>query len=133
MNTTAVSVCPSTTVMNGTTLPSSIASSDCFSSFGDPNGLPTTSYYADLYRVTLTAGQTVTVTMDSGDDLDTYLLLATGDLGRLVASNDDDPSGVLGVGSRLVYTAAASGVYVIEASTFNGLDTGSYTLHVTIN
>jgi hypothetical protein len=130
---TAVSVCQAVVVTTGASLASSIATTDCFSSFGDPNGRPTTSYYADLYRVTLTAGQTVTVTMDSGDDLDTYLLLATGSGGNLVAGNDDDDTGTLGVGSRMVYTAATSGVYVIEASTFNGLDTGNYTLHVTIN
>ncbi|HET6229505.1 MAG TPA: PPC domain-containing protein [Longimicrobiaceae bacterium] len=130
--TTAVSVCQSTVVANGTNLPSTIAASDCFSSYGDPNGRPTNSYYADLYRVTLAAGQTVTVSMDSGDNLDTYLLLANPTFGFLVAGNDDDPSGTLGVGSSMTYTATASGVYVIEASTFNGLDTGSYTLHVTI-
>jgi hypothetical protein len=129
---TAVSVCQSTVVSNGTSLPSTISASDCFSSYGDPNGRPTDSYYADLYRVSLTAGQTVTVTMDSGDDLDTYLLLAGPTYGFLVAGNDDDDSGVLGVGSSMTYTAAVSGVYVIEASTFNGLDTGTYTLHVTI-
>lgn len=131
--TTAVSVCQSAVVGNGTSLPSSIAASDCFSSYGDPNGRPSTSYYADLYRVSLTAGQTVTVTMDSGDDLDTYLLLAGGATGFLVAGNDDDDEGTLGVGSRLVYTATVTGVYVIEASTFNGLDTGNYTLGVTIS
>jgi hypothetical protein len=70
--------------------------------------------------------------MDSGDNLDTYLLLAENNLGFLVAGNDDDDTGVLGVGSRMVYTATVSGVYVIEASTFNGLDTGAYTLHVTV-
>jgi hypothetical protein len=130
--TTAVSVCQSTVVGNGTVLPSSISSGDCFSSYGDPNGRPTTSYYADLYRVTLAAGQKVTVTMDSGDQLDTYLLLASPTYGFLVAGNDDDDSGTLGVGSSMTYTAAVPGVYVIEASTFNGLDTGTYTLHVTI-
>ena len=131
--TTAVSVCQATVVTNGTSLPSSIASSDCFSSYGDPNGRPTTSYYADLYRVTLTAGQTITVTMDSGDDLDTYLLLAAPGSGFLVAVNDDDLDGNLGVGSKMIYTATATGVYVIEASTFNGLDQGNYTLGVTIS
>lgn len=131
--TTAVSVCQSTVVSNGTSLPSSIAATDCFSSYGSNSGRPTTSYYADLYRVTLTAGQTLTVTMDSGDELDTYLLLAPLADGILVAGNDDDDDGELGVGSRLVYTAPESGVYVIEASTFNGLDTGNYTLGVTIN
>lgn len=129
----AVSVCAATVVTNGTSLPSSIAASDCFSSYGDPNGKPTTSYYADLYRVTLTAGQTITVTMDSGDDLDTYLLLASHGNGFLVAGNDDDDDGVLGVGSKMIYTATVSGVYVIEASTFNGLDEGNYTLGVTIS
>jgi hypothetical protein len=131
--TTAVSVCPATLVTSGTSLPSSISSSDCFSSYGNPNGRPSTSYYADLFRVALTAGQTITVTMDSGDDLDTYLLLAGPTVGELVAGNDDDDEGALGVGSRLVYTATVSGVYVIEASTFNGLDTGNYTLGVTIS
>jgi hypothetical protein len=130
---TSVSVCPATVVSDGTDLPSSISSTDCFSSYGDPNGRPTSSYYADLYRVSLTAGQTITVTMDSGDDLDTYLLLAGPATGFLVAGNDDDDEGALGVGSRMVYTATVSGIYVIEASTFNGLDTGAYTLHVTIS
>ena len=128
----AVSVCQSAVVTNGTNLPSSIAASDCFSSYGSNSGTPSTAYYADLFRVTLTAGQTITVTMDSGDDLDTYLLLAAPGTGFLVAGNDDDPTEALGVGSRMIYTATQSGVYVIEASTFNGLDTGNYTLGVTI-
>ena len=128
---TAVSVCPAVIVTNGTSLPSSIANTDCFSSYGSSNGLPTTSYYADLYRVTLTAGQTITVTMDSGNVLDTFLLLVEPGTGRLVAGNDDAES--LGVGSRMDYTATVTGVHVIEASTFNGLDTGAYTLGVTIS
>jgi len=131
--TTAVSVCEATVVTDGTSLPSSISSSDCFSSYGSNDGRPSTSFYADLYRVSLTAGQTVTVTLDSGDNLDTYLLLAGPTYGELVAGNDDDDEGVLGVGSRMTYTAAVTGVYVIEASTFNGLDTGDYTLGVTID
>lgn len=132
--TTAVSVCQSVVVTNGTSLPSSISSGDCFSSYGNPDGRPTTDYYADLFRVALTAGQTITVTMDSGEEgLDTYLLLAAPVSGFLVAGNDDDDEGVLGVGSRLVYTATESGVFVIEASTYNDLDEGDYTLGVTIS
>lgn len=129
---TQVSVCQSAVVANGANVPSSIASTDCFSSFGSNKFTPTTSYYADLYRVTLTAGQTITVTMDSGDHLDTYLILAAPVTGRAVSLNDDDDEGTLGVGSRIVYTAPVSGVYVIEASTFDSLATGAYTLHVTI-
>ena len=131
--TTAVSVCEAPVVTNGTNLPSSISNTDCFSSYGSNNGRPTTSYYADLYRVTLNAGQTIEVTMDSGDDLDTYVLLAGPGTGFIMAGNDDDDDNVLGVGSRMRYTATVSGVYVIEASTFNGLDTGNYTLGVTIS
>lgn len=129
---TSVSVCQSIVVVNGTNLPSSISESDCFSSLGSSSGLPSTSYYADLYRVSLTAGQTITVEMDSDDDLDTYLLMANR-FGVLVAGNDDDDAGILGVGSRMVYTATEAGVYIIEASTFNGRDTGDYTLRVTID
>ncbi|MEO8335769.1 MAG: PPC domain-containing protein [bacterium] len=129
---TAVSVCAATVVTNGTTLPSSIASSDCFSSYHGPNDRPTVGYYADLYRVTLTAGQTIEVTMDSGNNLDTYLSLAGPADGRLVAANDDDNNGSLGVGSRMNYTATVAGVYVIEATTYYSFDQGTYTLHVSI-
>jgi hypothetical protein len=130
---TAVSVCPATVVTGGTSLPSSISSSDCFSSFGSNQLRPSTSYYGDLYRVALTEGQTITITLDSGDDLDTYLVLASPELGQPVAANDDDDEGVLGVGSRIVFTAGVTGVWVIEASTFNVLDQGSYTLGIEIN
>jgi len=130
--TTAVSVCASTVVADGTSLPSSISSGDCFAAFGSNQYRPSTSYYGDLYRVALTAGQTITITLDTGDDLDTYVVLAD-PLGLPVAVNDDDDEGILGVGSRIVYTAAVSGVHVFETSTFNGLDTGNYTLAVEIN
>ncbi|MBB5209069.1 cadherin domain-containing protein [Chiayiivirga flava] len=109
----------------------SIAASDDFSAVGSNIGTPTTSYYADIYRLTLAAGDEVEVTMDTGDDLDSYLLMANAQ-GFLVAGNDDDDSGALGVGSRMIYTATESGVYFIEASTFNGLDTGNYTLAVNV-
>ncbi len=128
---TMVSVCQSTVVSNGTNLPSSISSADCFSSIGDPKGLPSTIYYADLYRISLIAGQTVTIIMDSRDNLDTYLILANR-FGNIVAHNDDDDTGVLGRGSRMVFTVQQTGTYVIEASTFNGRSTGNYTLGIEV-
>lgn len=131
--TTAVSVCQSVVVGNGTSLSDSIVSSDCFSTYGSSEGRPTTSFYADLYRVALTAGQTLTVTMDTGDVLDSYLLLAESTVGVLVAGNDDDEEETLGNGSRMIYTAPETGVYVIEATTFRLSDTGNYTLNVTIS
>lgn len=108
--------------------PHSIGSSNDFSAFQGIGGTPTISYQGDFFRVTLPAGL-VTITMDSGNDLDTYLLLADAD-GFLVADNDDDDTGFLGVGSRIDYTVPDPGVYLIEASTFNNLDTGNYTLKV---
>jgi hypothetical protein len=130
--TTAVSVCQSTVVASGHSSSQSIATTDCFSAFGSNQFRPSTSFYGDLYRVTLTAGQTVTITVDTGGQLDSYLVLAD-PLGLPVAANDDDEEGVLGAGSRVVFTAGVSGVYVFEASTFNNLATGSYTLGVTIS
>jgi hypothetical protein len=130
--TTAVSVCQSTVVVSGHSSAQSVADTDCYAAFGSAQFRPSESYYGDLFRVTLTAGQTITITLDTGDDLDTYLVLAD-PLGFPVAVNDDDDEGDLGVGSRVVFTAETTGVYVFEASTFNGLDTGSYTLGVTIS
>jgi hypothetical protein len=130
---TWVSVCQAAVVGSGTSLPASIAADDCFSSYGSETGTPTTDFYADLYRVTLEEGQTITVTMDSGNELDTYLLVTVPGLGVVTAYNDDDDEGTLEVGSRVVFEAPISGVYVIEASTFNSLDTGGYTLGVTIS
>lgn len=130
---TWVSVCQSTVVGDGTSLPASLTDDDCFSSYGGETGTPTTDFYADLYRVTLEEGQTATITLDSGNQLDTFLLVALPGLGVVTAFNDDDDEGTLEVGSRVVFTAPVSGVYVIEASTYDELDTGDYTLGVTIN
>lgn len=126
---TAVSINAITPVSVGTNLASSIAATDGFSAFGSNQGLPSTSYYSDIFSITLTNGQAVTIKADSGDDLDTYMLIADAN-GVLVAGNDDDNTGALGVGSRIDFVAPAAGTYYIEQSTFNGLDTGNYTLIV---
>lgn len=127
---TYVSVCQSTVVANGALVSDAIETTDCFSTYGSPAGQPTTDFYADLYRVTLTAGQTVTVTMASVALLDTYLLLASPGTG-FVVSGDDNSGG--GVQARMEYTATETGVYVIEATTAAALDAGAYTLGVTIS
>lgn len=126
---TGVSVCQATTVFDGTELSASISSTDCYSTFR--NGAPSTTQYGDLYRVVLTAGQTLTVTMFSSSGLDTFLTLASDASGFGVATNDDFPG--LGRSSRIIYTATESGLYVIEGSTYYGSDTGNYTLTVTIS
>ena len=110
------------------TIAGSISNGDGFSPFGSNQGTPSTSYYADVFRIALTAGP-VEIAIDTGDNLDSYLIMTDGE-GKVVAWNDDDGDGVLGVGSRVRYTVTTPGVYFIEVSTFNGLDTGSYTMTV---
>ncbi|BCM88801.1 hypothetical protein IAD21_00643 [Abditibacteriota bacterium] len=103
----------------------SISSSDGF----DVTDKSPTSFYADFFRISVAAPGQLEITQDSGDDLDTYLKLFNAS-GELLAENDDDNQGVLGVGSRIVYQVSTPGIYYIVASTFNGLDTGNYTLNV---
>lgn len=110
------------------TIAGSISNGDGFSPFGSNQGTPSTSYYADVFRITLAAGP-VEIAIDTGDNLDSYLLMADGE-GKIVAGNDDDNDGVLGVGSRIRFTVTTPGVYFIEVSTFNGLDTGSYNMTI---
>ena len=96
--------------------------------FGRPAFSPSTSYHSDIYRVALPAGP-VTITMDTGDDLDSYLILVDG-RGLPVAVNDDDNTGALGVGSRIDFQVPEAGVYVIEASSYTPLGFGNYSLQV---
>lgn len=130
---TWVSVCPSVVVGDGTSLSASLAEDDCFSSYGSNTGTPATEFYADLYRLPLEEGQTVTVTMQPADGMDPYLSAALPGLGIVTAYNDDDPEGTLGLGSRMTFTTPFAGVYVIEASSVYNRETGGYTLDVTIN
>lgn len=83
--------------------------------------------FADLYEVTLRAGQSVTVEMTSSD-LDSYLSLLRGP-GDQLADNDDIAPG--NRDSRLSYTAQAAGTYYIAATSFRSGATGAYTLRVT--
>lgn len=107
-----------------------IGSASCRSAFyGD-------RYYVNLYRVALAQGQTLTVTMEqvyTFPDYDPWLVLANLETGAVVASNDNDPTGVLGLGSRIVYTASETGVYVIEASSAETYQRGWYVLGVLVD
>ena len=87
------------------------------------------NFYADYFRISVAAAGQLEVTMDSGDDLDTYLKLCNAS-GEIVAANDDDDTGVLGVGSRITYGVTTPGIYYIVASTFGIRDVGNYNLNV---
>lgn len=87
----------------------------------------------DWYKVTLTAGQKVTIAVNLGTLEDSFLYLRDAS-GSVIASNDD---GGGGRGSRLVFTAPTTGTYYIDVSAWvnDGSDTdytatGSYTLSV---
>ena len=128
-------VCPAMNVANGTSHVDSITTSDCFTPFHPDEGyLPGTSFYGDLYRVSLTAGQTVDMTVDTGNILDSRVVIADR-LGNPLGENDDDGggSGPLAPGSALSYTATATGVYIIEVTTYAAGATGNYTLGITIH
>ncbi len=127
-----VSVCQSTVVASGASVNASLDASDCWSSLHRNDGfLPGTSYYGDLYRITLQAGDQVTITMSApNSSLDPELVLADS-FGAPVAANDDISSNNLD--SQIIYTVPAAGRYVIQATSFMPRETGAYNLAVTVN
>jgi serralysin len=82
----------------------------------------------DWVRITLTAGQKITITVDGITLEDPYVYLRDAS-GTLLAENDDISSGVVR-DSRLVFTAPSSGTYYIDIGAFNEAYSGSYQLNV---
>lgn len=78
------------------------------------------------FELQLQAGQIVTLTTSSRENLDTVLVL-NGPTGRRVAENDDVQMGVLS--SRVVHAAAAAGTYTAVVSGYGGAR-GSFELNV---
>jgi hypothetical protein len=81
------------------------------------------SYY-DVFRLSGTEGQTVTISLSSGA-FDTFLFLLDPD-GNSFAQNDDFPGG--GTNSRLVVTLPSTGEWTVIANSFSPDQFGSYTL-----
>lgn len=130
---TAVSVCQASVAANGANIAGEIDFDDCGSSFGDENFRPSSDYFADLYRITLTAGQTLTVVMTGDGELDPQLTLAN-PLGFPVDYNDDIDYVGGNYDSAISFVVPASGVYVLEASSsfYVPFNTGTYNLTVSI-
>jgi hypothetical protein len=78
------------------------------------------------FELQLEAGQIVSLTTSSTQNLDTVLTL-NGPGGRRVAENDDQQAGVLT--SRIVYVARTSGRYTAVVSGYNGA-AGAFELNV---
>ncbi len=86
--------------------------------------------YYDLYRMTLTRGQRVTIEMTAAGDLDSYVAIGRMDGDTLaVEGNDDDGGG--DKHARLRFTPKETGTYIIRAQALDANSTGAYTLKVT--
>lgn len=90
------------------------------------SGRLTASAPRATFELQLEAGQIVTLTTSSDENLDTVLAL-NGPNGRQVAENDDQQDGVLS--SRLVYVARASGRHTAIVSGYNNAR-GAFELEV---
>ncbi len=83
--------------------------------------------YADLWRFTGRAGQSVRVTMHSGD-FDAYLVVGYYDAAGEFKQLDSDDDGAEGTDAMVELTLPRDGEYVARANTLEEGETGSYTL-----
>ena len=81
----------------------------------------------DWYRITLTAGQSISVTLNGISFQDTYLYIRDAS-GNLLFSNDDISDGNLG--SQVAFSATYSGTYYIDVAAWNDQATGDYSVSV---
>ncbi len=111
----------------GQTINAALSGSDCPSSQRQGS-------FADQYSFTGTAGQQVRIDMSSSA-IDTYLYLF-GPNGNIVAENDDIDL-VVNTNSRIplngFFTLPTTGTYIIESTSFDTNETGSYSLTLTAN
>jgi hypothetical protein len=121
---TAVNVCASTpTVSSGAVINGDIDVNDCYSGFATAQGRPDSTYRSDMYRISLTAGQNVDITMSAGAFIPWIGLV--------------DPIGVVEAftnSGHVSHFAQRSGTYIIEAGQddpFALTNPGPYTLSVT--
>jgi len=115
------SACTVSPITSGVPINGSLTTTSCSSQSRGAN------YYAGRYSFTGSIGQQISILLTSAT-LDTYLYLI-GPNGNVVAS-DDDSAGNLN--SRIPatgsFTLQQSGTFIIEATTFDSFDTGSFTL-----
>lgn len=81
---------------------------------------------ADWIAITLTAGESYTITLDGVSLSDPYLYLYDSS-SNLLAENDD---GGPGLNSQITFTATTSGTYYIEANSYLSAGTGTYEIEV---
>ena len=126
--------CALTPINPGQTINGTLETSDCRApnrKASSPDDPP--FFYADRYTFNVTAGQQAVITMSSGV-VDSFLTLI-GPNG-VVILNDDDGGGR--PNSRIAGGAGAlplllSGTYIVEASTYDGNETGPYALALSLS
>ena len=83
----------------------------------------------DWYAITLTAGQSIKITLTSpGQMIDTYLNVYDSSGTNILAHDDDSGGG--NTNSVLGLTAPTTGTYYIDVKAWDNAQTGSYTLSV---
>ena len=85
-------------------------------------------YYLDNYTVSGTAGDRITIAMQS-DEFDTLIEIGQMVDGEFQQISIDDDGGD-GLNSRLVFTFPETGEYVVRARTFGADSTGTYSIEL---
>jgi len=115
--------CPTTPIIPGQIINGSLSASDCRTSLR--SGQP----FVDRYTFNGTESQVVTI-LHYTEAFDSYLFLIGPD-GRVVAEDDD---GGLGSSAQIrsggYFQLPATGVYIIEATSYSGGDVGNYSLYL---
>jgi RHS repeat-associated protein len=84
--------------------------------------------YADYYHFTGEAGQTVTITLKSGE-FDTYMFLRKPYPTCTILTQNDDENPESS-DSQIVFVLPETGTYIVEATSFDPWATGDYTIHL---
>ncbi len=132
VNQAGVSGCVAQPIVGGQTINGALTSGsggDCPSSQRDPS-------FADQYSFSGSAGTQIRIEMTSTatPTLDTYLYLI-GPTGAVATENDDIDFDMGNTNSRIpltgFFTLPATGSYIVEATSFDTNETGTYTLLLT--
>ena len=121
---TSVNVCPTIpTIASGASIVGTITTTDCFASTGT-DGSPSTSVRADIFHITLTAGQQISAT----------LAIAVGTQGLALV----DPTGTLeaaavGPTAKIKAIAQKTGAYTVEPYAESVGSPLDYTLDVSVS
>ena len=113
------------------TVPGDLSTTSTISVGGTVNGTIETFGDHDWYKITLSAGQSISIAVGGtsaafpGEDLDTYLRFRDS-AGNVIAFNDDAGS----LSSLLQLTAPTAGTYYIDVGTFSDSDQGNFQLTV---